>query len=63
MAPVPMQDKADGTQVKHVERVEMLHKQLTEIFPQRSATQTKSMQRKYELTELSNVIIYVVRVN
>ena len=55
-----MQDKAKGIQAKYTERVERLHQQLPLLFPQTFAIQTKSIQRKYELTELSNVIICVV---
>ena len=36
------------------------NKQLPALFFQRSTIQTKSMQRKYELTELSNVNIHMV---
>ena len=58
-----IQDKTKETQAKCAERVERLHEQLHVLFPQRSTIQTKSMQKKQELTELSNVIIYVVSVN
>ena len=58
-----MQDKAKGTLAKHVERVERLCKLLPVLLPQIIATETKPMKSKYELTELSNVIIYISRVN
>ena len=61
--PMQMQDRSKGMQAKCGERVKMLCKQLPALFPQRITIQIKSMQRKYELKELSNVIIYVVRVN
>ena len=56
-----IQDKAKRTQAKHAEWVERSCKQLPVLFLQRIAMQKKSMQMKYELIELSNVIIYVVR--
>ena len=56
-----MQDTAKGMQARRTKLIERSHKQLPVLFPQRSATQTKSMQRKHELMELSNLIIYVVR--
>ena len=55
-----MQDKAKGTHAKYAKRVQRLHKQLPALFPQRSTMQTKSMQRTHELTELSNVNVYIV---
>ena len=58
-----MQDKAKGTQAKHAEQLKRSCKQLPVLFPQRRKIQKNSMQRKYELIELSNVIIYIVVVN
>ena len=61
IAPMQMKNTTKRIQVEHTERVEWLCKKLLVLFSQRSTTQTKSTQRKHKLTELSNVIIYVMR--
>ena len=51
-----MKVKAKRRQDKHAEQFERLYKQFHVLFAQISAMQKNPMQRKYELTELSNVI-------
>ena len=57
-----MQNTTKVTQDEHAERVDLLYEQLPAPFYQISATQTKSMKGKWEITELSNLIIYDLRV-
>ena len=54
------QDKAKRTHAKHTEGVEMFMQTTSCALPQRRTIQTKLMQRKCELTELSNVNICIM---
>ena len=58
--PTEMQDKANGTQVKHAEQVERLkEKTFCVYFPE--DTTLRSMLRKHEVTIVANINIYFVR--
>ena len=57
------QDKAKWIQAKHAKRVEwFMWKTSCTLYPKRD-NRDKANVWKYEVTELSNVNIYIVRVN
>ena len=58
-----MQDEVKATQANQVDQFERLCKQIHALFYNKKTMQTNAMQRKYELTESSNLNTHIVRVN
>ena len=59
--PIQMQDKAKGIQAKYAERIDWIQiNNFLYLFSQGIQCRASQYKRKYDVTKLSNVNIYIV---